>query len=53
MPGDYPNANIHDDDDIARALTAARERAGDGAVLVIGSLYLVGRVMQHLGETDR
>ncbi len=39
--------------DIAPALAAAREFAGaDGAILVVGSLYLVGRVKALLGEAD-
>jgi len=50
VPGEFRSECVHVIDEVAKAIEKAREIAGDGLILVTGSLYLIGEVQAVLRD---
>ncbi|HUF04571.1 MAG TPA: Mur ligase family protein [Aridibacter sp.] len=53
VPDGFPRQNVHIASEIEEAVETARRVAGDGTVLVTGSLYLIGEVQAHVRNRTR
>jgi dihydrofolate synthase/folylpolyglutamate synthase len=52
VPGDFPEEKVFAPESVAEAVDMARRLAGDGLILVTGSLYLIGEVQAVLGRRE-